>query len=111
MFVTATVTLPLKLVAGEQIELGVVLVDNTGMTLTSATEAVVKLVQPVTELVTKTVYERGADPTGLLGPPTLIAVTEVPLLAASNSLPTTTAPPVYHCCVNGPGSSATLVTV
>ena len=82
-------------------EFGVVLVDNTGIILISATEAVVKLVQPVAEFVTSTVYDFGAP----VGPPTLIAVTEVLLWtmgASVNIFPATTATPVYHCCAKGP---------
>src|SRR5437899_8848356 len=46
-------------------------------TLLSGTDAVLKLVQPVVVLVTKTVYGLGA-PTG---PPTPVNVTEVPITA------------------------------
>ena len=44
---TATVMLPLKLLAGEQIEFGCVEVESTGTMLLSATAVVVKFVHPV----------------------------------------------------------------
>ena len=84
--------LPLKLVGGKHIEFGAVVVDSTGTTLTSATKMVELFRQPVTLLVTKTVYGFGAP----VGPPSLMAVADVPLLAAAPSAPTPTTLPAYH---------------
>src|SRR5882762_4698557 len=92
-FVSVNVVLidPLYPRAALQIELSAGVRDRMGTVLLSGTEAVVKLVQPVAVLVAFTVYELGA-PTG---PPTLMAVAEVPLLPAPRAAPPT-AFPICH---------------